>query len=88
MSRHCVIAKDFKKNFYCYYVRCGALKVRVGGLPWPKTSATHYNAQLGLLRQKKSNQRVGCLMDVTKPNILGVGYDDTLDSLDDHLKIE
>ena len=31
-------------------------------MPWPKTGATHYHAQLGLLRQRLCNQRVGCLM--------------------------
>ncbi len=31
-------------------------------MPWPKTGVTHYHAQLGLLRQRSCNQRVGCLM--------------------------
>ena len=35
-------------------------------MPWPKTGATHYHAQLVLLRQRLYNQRVGCL--------IGVGY--------------
>ena len=33
---------------YCYYVRCATLIVRVAGMPWPKTDAAHYPAQLGL----------------------------------------
>ena len=41
-------------------------------MPWPKTGATHYNAQLGLYRQRSCNQRVGCLMGVTQPNTPGV----------------
>ena len=31
-------------------------------MTWPKTGATHYRAQLGLLRQRSCNQRVSCLM--------------------------
>ena len=37
-------------------------------MPWPKTGATHYHAQLG----HADNQRVGCLMGVTQPNTKGV----------------
>ena len=39
--------------------------VRIGECFGPLTGATHYYAQLGLLRQKSCNQRVGCLLDVT-----------------------
>ena len=38
--------------------------VRLGGMPWPSTGATHYNVPLGLLRKRSCNQRVGCLMGV------------------------
>ena len=31
-------------------------------MPWPKRGATHYHAQLGPLRQRSCNQRVGCLL--------------------------
>ena len=30
-----------------------------------KTGATHYHAQLGLVRQRSCNERDGCLMGVT-----------------------
>ena len=40
---------------------CAILIVRAGGMPWPKTGATHYHAQLGLLRQRSCNNRVDCL---------------------------
>ena len=43
-----VVAKDVKSYAYCCYVRCVTLIVRVGGMPWPQTGATHYHAQLGL----------------------------------------
>ena len=43
-------------------------------MPWPKTGATHYRAQLGLLRQRSCNQRVGCLFTVTKlVNLIPLG---------------
>ncbi len=32
---------------YCYYVRCVTFIDWLGGLPGPKTGATHYHAQLG-----------------------------------------
>ena len=35
-------------------------------MTWPKTGATHYHAQLELLRQSSCNQRVCCS--------IGVGY--------------
>ena len=38
------------------------LIVRVGGIPWPKTGATHYHAHLGLLDKGRASQRVCCLM--------------------------
>ncbi len=44
--------KDVESGSYCFYVRCLSLIVRVGGMPRPKTGATHYNAQLGLLIQR------------------------------------
>ena len=31
----------------------------VGRMPWPKTGATIYDSQIGLLRQWSCNQRVG-----------------------------
>ncbi len=38
-------------------------------------------------KQRPYNQRVGCLLDVTEPNILGCLHTyNTLDSLDDHQK--
>ena len=43
-----VIANDVKSCTYCCYVRCATLIVRVGGMPWPQTGATHNHAQLGL----------------------------------------
>ncbi len=43
-----VIARDVRSCTYCCYVRCATLIVRVGGMPWPKTGATIYQAQLGL----------------------------------------
>ncbi len=41
-----------------------ALHKYLEGMPWPKTDASHYHAQLRLLRQSSGNQRVGCLMGV------------------------
>ncbi len=32
-------------------------------MPWPKTGATHYHAQLGL-PDKGCNQRAGCLLEL------------------------
>ncbi len=43
-----VIVKDVKSYTYCCYVRCATLILRVGEIPWPKTGATQYHAQLGL----------------------------------------
>ncbi len=43
-----VIAKDVKKCTDCCYVRYATLIVRLGCMPWPKTGATQYHAQLGL----------------------------------------
>ncbi len=37
------------KCSYCCYARCAISIVRVWVMPWPKTGATHYHAQLGLL---------------------------------------
>ena len=48
------------------------------------TGATHYHAQVELLRQRSCNQRVGCLLD---NGCYGKG-EIALNSLDDHLKIE
>ncbi len=42
------IAKDVKICTNCCYVRCATLIVSVGAMPWPKTGATQYHAQLGL----------------------------------------
>ena len=42
------IAQDVKSCTYCCYVRCATLIVLVGGMPWPKTGATQYHAQLSL----------------------------------------
>ena len=42
-----VIAKDVKNFTYCCNVRCAICIVRLGGISWPKTDATHYHAQLG-----------------------------------------
>ena len=39
-------AKDVKNGSYCYHVKCATFIVRVGGMPWHKTGATHYHAQL------------------------------------------
>ena len=35
------------------------LILTVGEMPWPITGANHYHTQLGLLRQRLYNQRVG-----------------------------
>ncbi len=43
-----IIPKDFKRCTYCCSVRYARLTLRVGGMPWPKTGATQYHAQLGL----------------------------------------
>ncbi len=43
-----VRTKDVKNCTYCCYVRCATLIVWEGGMPWPKTGATQYHAQLGL----------------------------------------
>ena len=43
-----VIAKDVNScTCYCY-VKYATLKVRVVGMPWPQTGATHHHAQLGI----------------------------------------
>ena len=47
-AQHCVITKEVKNSSYCFYVRCATLKVWVGWIPWLKTDATHYHAQLEL----------------------------------------
>ena len=39
-----VITKNVKNNLYFVYVRCATLIVRLDGMPWPKTGATHYHA--------------------------------------------
>ena len=57
---NCVMAKDVKSCTYCCYVRCATLIVWVGGMPWPKTGATQYHAQLGL-PEKVVQTMVGCL---------------------------
>ena len=51
---------DVNNGFYCCYVVCETYIVRVGEMPWPWT---------GLLRHRSCYQRVGCLLDVTLPNI-------------------
>ncbi len=43
-----VIAKDVKSCTYCCYVKCTTLIIRVEGMSWPQTDATHYQAKLGL----------------------------------------
>ncbi len=42
-----VIAKDVKSYILCCNVRCAILIVWVIVIPWPKTGANHYHAQLG-----------------------------------------
>ena len=51
---------------------CTTLIVKSRGNAVAKTGATHYNAQLGLLRQRSRNHRVGCLIGVTQLNTPGV----------------
>ena len=48
LNPNCIIAKHIKSCNYYYYVRCRTLRVQVGAIPWPRSSATHYHAQLGL----------------------------------------
>ncbi len=43
-----VITKYVKHCTYCFYVRCVTLIVRVGGISWSQTDATHCHAQLGV----------------------------------------
>ncbi len=39
--------------------------VRVRGMPWPKTSVTHYHAQLGLIDKVRAiNLRDGCMLKI------------------------
>ncbi len=40
---------NIKNGSFCSYVRCTTYLFRVGEMPWPKTGAPHYNAQLRLL---------------------------------------
>ena len=42
------ITKDVKNVFYCCYVRCATLLVRIGDMPQPKTDPMHNNAELRL----------------------------------------
>ncbi len=44
-----VIARAIKSFTYYCVVRCAAIIVYVGGMPWSQIGATHYHAQLGLL---------------------------------------
>ncbi len=40
------LAKEIKSyTFYCY-VRCAALILRVGGMPWLQTGTTQYHTQI------------------------------------------
>ena len=57
---NCVIAKNVKSCTYSWYVICVTLIIRLWEMPWPKTGATHYYAQLGL--PDKGRARVGCLL--------------------------
>ena len=47
-AQHCVKTKDVKNYSYCCYAICATLIVRAGVMPWPKTEASNYHAQLGL----------------------------------------
>ncbi len=42
------MAKGVKSSTYCCYVICAILIVRVEEMPWPKTGASNFHAQLGL----------------------------------------
>ena len=42
-------ANDVKNGSCGYSIRSSTLIGRVGGMPWLKTGATHYHAQLGLI---------------------------------------
>ncbi len=48
LSPNRIITKEVNSCTYCCYVRCATIIVRVGGVPWSKIVATHYNKQLGL----------------------------------------
>ena len=52
-------------------IRCPTLIYIVGGMPLPKTGATHYHAKLEL-SDKGHAIRDGCLLGVTLPNTSGV----------------
>ncbi len=56
-----VIAKYVKSCIYCCYVRCATLIVWEEGMPWPKTGATQYHAQLGLQNKGRAINRAGWL---------------------------
>ena len=70
-SENNAIIISIKKKTHDHGSTCSASTCHWGGLnlvgamPWPKTGATHYFAQLRLLRQRRGNTRVGCLMGVT-----------------------
>ncbi len=46
--RECDGLEDVKSCTYFCNFRCATLIVWLGGMPWPKTGATQYHAQLGL----------------------------------------
>ncbi len=61
-AQNCRIAEDVKCYTYCCYIRCATLIVRVGGMPWPQTGATHLHVQQGLSEKGRAIKGIGCLL--------------------------
>ncbi len=68
-----VIAKGIKSCTYCLYVRCATLIVRVRGMPWHQTRATHYHADLGLPDKSRAIKGLVVCYVVWLVSIKGMG---------------
>ena len=68
-----VIAKGIKSCTYCFYVRCATLIVRVRGMPWHQTRATHYHADLGLPDKSRAIKGLVVCYVVWLVSIKGMG---------------
>ncbi len=73
LSQNLVVAKDVKSCTYCYYVICTTLTIRVGGIPWPQTGATHYHAQLVLPDKVRAIKRLFVFYAVWLGSMKGMG---------------